>query len=98
VKLVDLNPKWVSHATGRSGTGLRFGCPCAKCDAAQEPFSRYQLVVSFANPLDGGPTCASDGIGWQRTGDTFETLSLTPSVDASASGHWHGFITNGEVR
>jgi hypothetical protein len=34
---------------------------------------------------------------WQRTGDTFETISLSPSVDVSDSGHWHGFITNGEV-
>jgi hypothetical protein len=29
--------------------------------------------------------------------DDFESLTLTPSVDASASGHWHGFITNGQV-
>ena len=34
---------------------------------------------------------------WHRTGETFETLSLSPSVDASAFGCWHGFITNGEV-
>lgn len=26
------------------------------------------------------------------------TLTLTPSVDASKHGHWHGFITNGEIR
>jgi len=25
-------------------------------------------------------------------------LTVTPSIDASASGHWHGFITAGEVR
>jgi Family of unknown function (DUF6527) len=35
---------------------------------------------------------------WHREGVTFETLSLTPSVDASHFGHWHGFITNGEIR
>lgn len=34
---------------------------------------------------------------WKREGDAFETLTLTPSIDASAHGHWHGFITNGEV-
>ncbi len=28
---------------------------------------------------------------------TFENLSVTPSLDASASGHWHGHITNGEI-
>ncbi len=37
------------------------------------------------------------GYLWKRTGETFETLTLSPSVDASASGHWHGHITNGEV-
>lgn len=29
---------------------------------------------------------------------TFETMTITPSLDASASGHWHGWITNGEAR
>lgn len=28
---------------------------------------------------------------------TFDNLSVTPSLDASASGHWHGFITNGQI-
>jgi hypothetical protein len=27
-----------------------------------------------------------------------DNLTVTPSIDASASGHWHGFITNGEIR
>lgn len=34
---------------------------------------------------------------WNHTGTTFEDLTLKPSVNASASGHWHGFIRNGEV-
>jgi hypothetical protein len=25
-------------------------------------------------------------------------LALSPSVDASRAGCWHGFITNGQVR
>lgn len=37
------------------------------------------------------------GFLWTREGADFETLSLTPSVDASASGHWHGFVKNGEI-
>lgn len=38
------------------------------------------------------------GCIWDLLGqDDFETLTLTPSIDASASGHWHGFITNGEA-
>lgn len=31
---------------------------------------------------------------WQRTGDTFESLSLSPSVDAHNMGHFT--ITNGQ--
>ena len=69
---------------------------------------RRRLGVAFANPIDGGASDSlvphHDGAGhviyssapeWTRTGDTFETLSLHPSVDASAAGHWHGFITDG---
>lgn len=28
---------------------------------------------------------------------TFETMTVTPSLDGSAGGLWHGFITNGEI-
>ena len=28
----------------------------------------------------------------------FATMTITPSIDASASGNWHGFIVNGEIR
>lgn len=38
------------------------------------------------------------GFAWSRVGDDFRSMSITPSLDASASGHWHGFITNGEVK
>lgn len=34
---------------------------------------------------------------WNISGQDFNTMSVTPSLDASASGHWHGFITNGEA-
>jgi len=27
----------------------------------------------------------------------FETMTVTPSLDGSAGGLWHGFITNGEI-
>lgn len=28
---------------------------------------------------------------------TFETMTVTPSLDGSAGGLWHGFITNGVI-
>lgn len=27
----------------------------------------------------------------------FDTISVTPSLDGSAGGLWHGFVTNGEI-
>lgn len=106
VKLTDLNPRWCSAgpngAYGRHGMGLSFDCPHCRTQ---------RLAVFFANPIDGG--AAADGSEtkylWHRSGETFETLTLGPSIDASNKiqtvidgrielvGHWHGFITNGEV-
>jgi hypothetical protein len=40
--------------------------------------------------------------GWKIAGGienaTFDTMTVTPSIDGSAGGLWHGFITNGEIR
>lgn len=74
----------------RTGIGIiLMRCPCG-CD---EP-----LFVPFKNPLDGGPSC--EPRGWERTGDTFETLTLSPSIlrakDKGGCG-WHGFIRGGQV-
>lgn len=27
----------------------------------------------------------------------FDTMTVTPSIDGSAGGNWHGFITNGNI-
>jgi len=34
---------------------------------------------------------------WKFSSQDFATMTVTPSLDASASGHWHGFITNGAI-
>lgn len=102
MRLVDLEPRGVLdadiviggrnvHDTDRDGMGLSFNCPC--CLGSPRA---TRLAVFFANPMDGKPP-SDDHKLWQRTGDTFETLTLTPSIDASEHGHWHGFIRNGEV-
>lgn len=79
-------------APERRGVGVIFRCPCGNHD------DDHECYVPFANPLDGqGPF---DPKGWQRTGDTFETLTLTPSilrVRSHGGCGWHGFITNGLV-
>lgn len=100
MRLADLEPRFwrtggegiTDSATGapvpeRLGCGLMCKCPCGCADL---------LSVPFRNPLDGGPSVYPDGKGWQRTGDTFEALTLTPSIQRVGGCAWHGFLTNGE--
>lgn len=75
----------------RTGVGVVFRCPCGNRDESHECY------VPFMNPLDGGPSIER---GWQRVGDTFDTLTLTPSIlrsRARGGCGWHGFIVNGDV-
>jgi hypothetical protein len=91
MRLIDLNPRWFVDAAlsdSRSGMGITFECPHCRTT---------RLHAAFENPIDGGPKGEHSVHHWARQGETFETLTLTPSIDVSASGHWHGFITNGEV-
>lgn len=36
-------------------------------------------------------------IAWKRDCKVLETISISPSLDAGASGHWHGHIRNGRI-
>lgn len=95
MRLADLHPAWVGTLDGRHGTGVTFDCPCEPCSGSA---TRRRIHAMFSQPLDGGPPVRSHGPLWARVGDTFETLTLTPSIDASADGHWHGHITDGVAR
>ena len=93
-RLVDLNPRWASGAfdgVERRGIALNFDCPC------QDEACAWGGVISvwIANPIDGlpSPPQGAPRTLWSRTGDSFETLSLDPSIHAV--GHWHGWLTNG---
>lgn len=102
MKLTDLSPYFVgaggenirnadgSPAPHREGVALGFDCPCG-CG--------QRCFIPFENPLDGGPATptSSEHPLWKRTGETFETLTLTPSIQRLDGCCWHGFITNGEI-
>lgn len=82
--------------------GILFECP--KCAGS------HQVLCWFSNPRNAPvvPATAFPRPGrWTFSGDTVETLTLTPSVDLSlvdadhpASDqrcYGHGFVTNGEA-
>lgn len=108
MKLSLLNPRWIvgghweepggvlvynqDNFWKREAMGVSFDCP--HCHA-------QRLAVYFLNPVDEKPPESGVPL-WLRSGDTFENLTLSPSIDTTQrkidfQSHWHGFITKGEV-
>lgn len=98
MKLTELNPRWFVNCDGGPRIGLTFDCPhCREQRLAINFHHRGHEAIEDAAILAAHP----GGIGniWTLDGsDDFATLTITPSVDASKYGHWHGFITSGEIR
>lgn len=92
--LLELDPRWIANwrfPNGSSpfmghGMGISFLCPIHK---------DHRLAVFFQNPIDGFEPEKKENL-WHRIGDTFENLSLTPSINAE--NHWHGHIVNGQIQ
>lgn len=75
-RLADCNPKWVETSDGVT-CAVRFDCPEGHVDCVH--------VIPFTPRLDGSALDAAKWYGrsgaiWQRTGDTFEALTLSPSI------------------
>lgn len=112
MKLVDLDPRWLLREGQRVGFVFRSpkhprwyqSCLIARTghkeqrelfnaalgDLVADPQYAYSKVQHC------NPECAwavADGID----AATFETMSVTPSLDGSPGGLWHGFITAGEI-
>jgi hypothetical protein len=103
VRLTELDPRWFTMGSSPDLVGITFECPhCVERERATGDKRVQRIGVLFREEIDrdGLPNevhWTRPGNKWHREGDTFETLTLSPSVDASSDGHWHGFIRNGEV-
>ncbi len=100
MRLTGLAPRWAGY--GSVWNAVTFLCP--HCGT-------QRLGVTFDPPIDPEgwwprmtrPTYEGMNVWRREGGDTFDTLTLSPSLDFSAParidfvGHWHGHITNGEV-
>lgn len=122
MKLSELQPHWVvgSHwrmsdgserfynagsenIWNRYGMGVSFLCP-----VHFKLGHSHRLAVFFENPIDGEPPEICERL-WKRDGETFENMTLSPSVDASGDRFyisfqpmastpcWHGHIRNREI-
>lgn len=103
----DYNPRWVVGGSyelpggvkcyifndpnhGRHGMGVSFDCPVC--------MPRHKLSVMFDNPVDGLPKTQEASFWWHRVGDDFNTISLSPSIDATVNTNckFHASVINGE--
>lgn len=98
MRLSELDPKWIP-AADRRRVGISFQCPVRRTGC-----SRIRIFFLFA--VGGGLGAPNDLAHWRPVGDSFENLSITPSIhwrdydkDGKEIGtHWHGHVTNGEIR
>ncbi len=99
MRLINLNPRWWGWVENGIGAhcGITFLCP--HCHATGQ-----RLGIAFTNPISVGGFDVSkmawpggQAHYWNREGETFDTLTLRPSINAEIVGHWHGHIVNGEV-
>lgn len=108
MRLADLAPHWIMKDGVRIGFVFRspirndnFWQTCFpepvgdnrrdQWELAQDAIGDDRAIIQGCNPaqrwaIAGGITAAD-----------FDTISVTPSLDGSAGGGWHGFITNGEI-
>ncbi len=88
-KLSDCNPKWSSKC------GITFECP--------EGHPGCSHTIPFTPSLDNreGKSWQRNGALWHRFGDTFETLTLFPSIRKIPTNKndcsLHIFIKDGEI-
>lgn len=103
MKLTELEPRWVHEHV------FVFRCPHCRntwlsCKTAAMSIKEQFEHFRAANLEPAGPKYAivpmREECAWQLTDGNrdFATMTLSPSIDASASGHWHGYITNGEIK
>ena len=85
-QLCDLHPKLVGLLRPCSGEGILFDCP--KCGPG------HRLAVYFDNPIDGQPPAAWQTPKWVRTGESFEELTIEPSIQYPC---FHGWVEDGQV-
>ncbi len=102
MRLLDLNPLWILKDGKR--VGFTFNCPTKegwRQSCFFVPIVRHEQWDMFK--AQGFPETQGcrQGCAWKVAGDLesadFSTLTVTPSLDGSAGGMWHGFITNGNI-
>lgn len=97
MRLLDLDPHWYCVETDGPRVGLTFLCPHCQQERLGVAFHQSGHEAMDAYIRAHFPDNPDKYIWTLTSGEDFSTLTLTPSVDCSKSGHWHGFITDGNI-
>jgi hypothetical protein len=113
MKLLDLDPQWLVRGGKRVGFTFISPVqhpPRVRSDGSISPTIWRQSCFAAPTPSDDQDALlesftvqhCNPSAAWKIAGGidiaTFETITVTPSIDGSAGGLWHGFITNGEIK
>ena len=112
MRLTELDPRWLEKNGVRVGFLFRCPLEPSNPNRLQAVFFRptpplHEQGVLIAAALDLLEESdhfvqrCNPAANWDCSPPaaeaTFENISITPSVDGSAGGNWHGWITNGEI-
>lgn len=99
MRLTDLDPKWLVKDGQRIGFTFRSPTDPKRRQSCFEtpPPSREQWELFDEDDVQGCNPKARWAIHGGIDSAAFETMTVTPSLDGSAGGLWHGFITKGEI-
>lgn len=99
MRLVELEPRWIHPNV------FIFRCPHCRevflaCKSAPMPEREQHRLYETALGEEWNLLVVPSrpDFAWTIHGGDFNTISVWPSIDASRSGHWHGFIANGEIK
>lgn len=96
--LAELEPRWFGHPGLRMG--LTFLCPICREIRLGAAFWPWIVTIPgmTADDITHPPQEMIDKMWTRTSGETFEALSLAPSLNCGGAGHWHGEIVAGEIR
>lgn len=103
MRLTDLEPRWLDIYGTRIGFMFRspakpdFWQTCMFAPTAHRVQRDALMLAGFDEDARHKVQHCNPSCSWTATTDDFATMSVTPSLDGSAGGLWHGFITEGEI-
>lgn len=99
MRLTDLSPRWIYKTKI-----FAFLCPHCRttwltCKRVEMSGGQQREIIgaAFGEDLQGEVVACKPAVAWRFSGLDFGTMSVTPSLDASPAGHWHGHITDGAI-